>query len=252
MLKKIAHRIASGRRTWDPIKYWSGRASDPGSQSVMWANRAYNELVDRDEWKVIEQYLPEERGAVLDLGCGTGRMSQRLADRFGGYTGVDLDPMVQEARRRNPGLAGRYLAATIADYSYPSEAFDLILSLGCLATACSAETLEPTLRRVLGSLRPGGRLMLIEPFHRNWLLTRGCRLTGKEVAQLVQRLGARLITFEGMLLPLTRFVLSERPFEGLSTITRLGYEAGELIVRLRPEPLSDYKVIVATRGEGVL
>jgi SAM-dependent methyltransferase len=247
MLRKIADRFAFGRTSWDPVAYWSRRAADPGTQSVMWDNPVFNELVDRSEWALVERYLPGERGAVLDLGCGTGRLSERLAARFGAYTGVDLGPMVEEAARRTPSLADRFVEATVSTYDYPRERFDLVLSMGCLATACTADALEPTLRRILGSLRPGGRVILIEPFHRHRLLTRGCRVTGEEALQLVHRCGAHLIASDGLLFPLTRVLLSSRALEGHPRVTRGGHALGEWIVRLSPMRLSDYKVIVADR-----
>src|SRR5262249_12532279 len=63
----------------DPVRFWRARAAGEGSCAVMWLNPAYNELADRDQWAVIERFLPERRDAVLDLGCGTGRLSPRLA-----------------------------------------------------------------------------------------------------------------------------------------------------------------------------
>ena len=181
MLKKIAQRLAFGKKSWDPVAYWSGRASDPDTMSVMWANLVYNEMVDRDEWSVIERWLPARRGTVLDLGCGTGRMSERLASSFDSYTGVDLDTMVAEAARRSPQLADRFVAATVESYEYPASTFDFVLSLGCVATACSKASLEGVAERIVRSLRPAGRLVLIEPFHENQLLTRGCRTTARAV-----------------------------------------------------------------------
>ena len=64
MLKKIAQRLAFGRRSWDPVAYWRTRAQDPATMSVMWANLVYNELVDRDEWSVIARHLPVATGDV--------------------------------------------------------------------------------------------------------------------------------------------------------------------------------------------
>ncbi len=248
MLKKIAQRLAFGRASWDPVAYWSGRAADPNTMSVMWANLVYNDIVDRDEWRVIEQYLPEQRRAVLDLGCGTGRVSERLAERFDSYTGVDLDTMVAEARRRYPRLGDRFIAATVDGYDYPEARFDFVLSLGCLATACSKTSLESVAGRVVRSLQPGGRLVLIEPFHENTLLTRGCRTTSRKVAQLFESHGMVREVIDGMLFFPARMVLSEKVFDRFPRFTALAYDAGERVVRLRPSLFSDYAIIVLTKS----
>jgi 2-polyprenyl-3-methyl-5-hydroxy-6-metoxy-1,4-benzoquinol methylase len=247
MLKQLAQRIRVGRSTWDPVAYWRTRAKDPATMSVMWANFAYNDLVDRDEWNVIERQLPAHGAAVLDLGCGTGRMSERLAARFDSYTGVDLDTMVAEAARRYPALASQFVASTIQDYDYPKERFDFILSLGVLATACSKPMLPGLAGRIATALRPGGRLLLIEPFHENALLTRGCKTTTREAARLFEDLGMQLEEIDAMLFFPARFALGERLFGRFPNLTRQAYEVGERLVRLRPELLGDYGIIVLSK-----
>lgn len=247
MLKKIAERVAFGRPSWDPIAYWRKRAGDPATQSVMWQNLAYNDLVDRDEWAVIEKHLPDRRGAVLDLGCGTGRLSARLAARFESYTGVDLDTMVAEAARRNPSLADRFVASTVQDYAYPDRELDLVLTIGVLATACSRSALPAVLRRIAGSLRAGGRLLLLEGFHEHPLLTRGCRITPRAVTKHLEAFGMRLDALDGILFFPTRMVLSEKIFERFPRATEHLYRAGERAVRLSPSRLADYGVIAMTK-----
>ena len=247
MIKKVMQRLAFGRAGWDPVAYWRERAKDPETMSVMWANFAYNELVDRDEWDVIERALPNERDSVLDLGCGTGRMSERLAAAFASYTGVDLDTMVAEAARRNPSLAGRYVVGTVESYDYPEDRFDCILSLGCLATACSKESLPGVASRIVRSLRAGGRLILVEPFHTSGLLTRGCRMTPREVERLFEGLGMKVESDGGMLFFPARMVLSEKVFGRFPRLTERLYETGEVLARRYPALLSDYAVIVLSK-----
>lgn len=247
MLKKIAQRLAFGRTSWDPIGYWRERAKDPSTMSVMWQNFAFNDLVDRDEWAVIERHLPERRESVLDLGCGTGRMTERLATAFDAYTGVDLDTMVEEGARRNPAYADRYVASSVESYDYPVERFDCVLSLGCLATACTKESLPPIARKIAASIRARGRLILVEPFHTSRLLTRGCKMPPREVVQLFEGFGMKLETLDGILCIPVRMVFSEPLFERFPRLTERVYTAGERLVKARPALLADYALIVLSK-----
>ena len=243
MLKRILQRLSFSKKEWDPAAYWRTRASDPDTMSVMWANLAYNALVDRDEWRVIEDAFPARRGAVLDLGCGTGRMSKRLARAFDTYTGVDLDTMVAEAARRNPELASTYVASTVDGYDYPADRFDMVLSMGCVATACTKESLPRVAANLVKTARPGGHILLVEPFHTSRLLTRGCKMLPSEVSALFASLGAREVRRGGILFFPMRMVLSEAPFAKVPRLTAAAYEAGERVVRASPL-FSDYSVLL--------
>ena len=257
MLKKIAQRLAVGRNSFDPVAYWTARAREPETVAVMWANRAYNALADRDEWSVIERNLPQRRDAVLDLGCGTGRMTERLAKRFTSYTGVDIEAMIDEGARRHPSIArdgarpdapgARFVVGTVSDYDYPADSFDLVLTIGVLATACTKATLPEVARRMMGSLRSGGRAVLLEGFHESALLTRGCKMTSRGVARVFEGLGANVEIVDGMLFFPARIALSEQVFDRFPRLTALGYEIGERAVRLRPAWLADYGIIVVSK-----
>lgn len=228
----------------DPVGFWRARAARPGYRSVLWANEVYNQCAHDDHWRTIERYLPERRGAVLDLGCGTGRFSAQLAARFEQYTGVDLDAMIVEARRRHPALA--FVPATVMEYTFPAQRFDLVLSMACLASSSSASEFSILARRIVEATRPGGRIIMIDPFHRSPILARVCRLSGRDVVALFSELGAEVVEWSGVhCLPL-RLLLAGRATLPVR-VTRMGYRVGEAINRLAPRWLSDYKVIVLSK-----
>ena len=227
----------------DPVGFWRARAGDSGWFSVMWRNPAYNELAHRDQWAAIERNLPERRGAVLDLGCGTGRLSAKLAGLFDRYVGVDLDTMVDEARRRNPDLNAEFVAASAQEYDYPADTFDLVLSMACLASACRADELPDVARRMVAATRSGGRIVMIDPFHRLPALTRTCRLSSREVVEIFEGLGMQLVESTGVHFIPARLLLARPQFAGAAALTSAGYRAGETVMQIAPRSLSDYKVI---------
>jgi ubiquinone/menaquinone biosynthesis C-methylase UbiE len=68
--------------------------------------------------ELIADYIdPGAAPLILDLGCGTGRFSELLAQRFGGQV-IGIDPserMLQQARRKpNPGNISYWIASAEA------------------------------------------------------------------------------------------------------------------------------------------
>lgn len=227
----------------DPVRFWRTRAVEPGWRSVMWKNPFYNELAHHDQWRAILRHLPERREAVLDLGCGTGRLSARLQPIFNKYVGVDLDTMVAEARRRNPGLASEFIASTVQEYAFPPDSFDLVLSMACLASACSAQELPEVARRIVAATRAGGRIVMIDPFHRIPALARTCRLRPHGVIRIFNSLGVALEEWAGIHFIPGRLLLAAGWLARSRIVTVVGYKTGEAVCRLAPRLLSDYSVI---------
>lgn len=231
----------------DPRVFWSGRAAESGWLSVMWRNPAYNELADRGQRRAIEASLPARRGAVLDLGCGTGRMAPFLAGLFDDYLGVDLVAMVREAERRCPELAGRFQASPVQDYEFPPERFDLVLSMACLSTACRLEEMPAVARGMARAARPGGRVVLIDAFHRLPLLVRQTRAHSSEIIRLYEAEGLRLVAWSGLHFVPVRLLFA-RPWAARWTrITRAAYTVGEAVLTLAPRRWCDYSVLVFER-----
>jgi SAM-dependent methyltransferase len=177
----------------DPVRFWRARAEQPGWQSVMWANPTYNACADDDQWRAIERSLPDRRRSVLDLGCGTGRLSARLSAVFDQYVGLDLDSMIREARLRNPTLAHRYVVSRVQSPGVLPERFDLVLSMACIGNSCRADELPSVAQRLVDATRPGGRVIMLDAFHRTPALARNCRVSARHVIEIFTNLGMQLV-----------------------------------------------------------
>jgi SAM-dependent methyltransferase len=70
-------------------------------------------------------------GAALDIGCGSGPLAVRLAERGLAVTGVDPDTVaIENARIRCP--SGEFIVGEFDAYAWPAESFQLLASIGCL------------------------------------------------------------------------------------------------------------------------
>jgi SAM-dependent methyltransferase len=102
---------------------------------------------------------------VLEVGCGPGRLSIRLARQHGlEVTGLDLDrAMIERARanadRRGDGDERRpsFLVGDVASLAFPDRSFDLVVS-----TLSMHHWADPTagLAEIGRVLRPGGRALV--------------------------------------------------------------------------------------------
>lgn len=104
-----------------------------------------------------------ERGSrILDAGCGPGRLGGELAARGHHVVGVDVDPeLIEAARRDHPDV--NWLVGDLAELDLPAqgiaEAFDVIVCAGNVLTFLAPGTAPEVLARLARHLAPGGRLV---------------------------------------------------------------------------------------------
>lgn len=88
----------------------------------------YGELAFEKRIKLAMDFLSDQgREIVLDLGCGDGTVTQRVARKAKRVIGIDVSrECIKYARKYNNGPNVEYLNIPIENYDFPLE-FDLIL-----------------------------------------------------------------------------------------------------------------------------
>jgi SAM-dependent methyltransferase len=151
----------------------------------------------------------EAKGAVLELGCGTGRISLPLARAGVSLVGVDRsEPMLARAAARAARISRRipFVRADIRSLPFRRGRFTMVLApYGVLQSLIRERDLRATLESVAGVLRRGGTFGIdLVPDVPNWReyegrvqlagRSRGGRLTLVESVR--QDPGRRLTTFD--------------------------------------------------------
>lgn len=96
-------------------------------------------------------------GEILDLGCGSGRVSLHLARRGYAVRGLDVDPgLVAACAQRTVDLPATAVGADAREFDLGAR-FSLVLApMQLIQLLASAEERLGCLRRVAAHLRPGG------------------------------------------------------------------------------------------------
>jgi len=103
------------------------------------------------EQELFNKYLTEPQ-KILDLGCGTGRTTQHLADMGHDVTGVDIAPqMIKQAKTLLPDIP--FCVGDATNLDYPNETFDTVLfsfnGLDCIYPEDNRLTALKEINRVL-------------------------------------------------------------------------------------------------------
>lgn len=126
-------------------------------------------LLDEDGWthnnhyhNFLLRHLTANCSKALDIGCGTGAFSRRLAERAQHVVGLDLSTeMIRVARSRSPHVQNlEYRCVDIMAWDLPAESFDCIATIATLHHLPSREVLS----KLRDGLKPGGVLLVVDLF----------------------------------------------------------------------------------------
>ncbi len=112
---------------------------------------------------VVDHCLP---GRGLDVGCGTGVLAQRLAQRGFAMTGIDpSEGMLEIMRRRTDQVAGVQGSATALPFE--ADSFDLVLTVAVMHHIADPDDVRASIAEMLRVVRPGGTVLIWDHNPRN-------------------------------------------------------------------------------------
>lgn len=103
---------------------------------------------------IVALLAPQAAERILDLGCGTGHLTQQIAGAGAQVTGIDASAsMIATAKQTYPAL--NFAVAEATQFSY-AEPFDAVFSNAVLHWIPDADAVA---ERIAHALKPGGRFV---------------------------------------------------------------------------------------------
>lgn len=116
--------------------------------------------VRQDEWKWLNEHLPEGKIDMLDIGCGNGALLNALAERLNSGTGVDeSNAIIERARLKNAAFANlRFETIKGPVLPFADNSFDVVTSLMSFRYL----DWDPLLAEIKRVTRPGGKFLVVD------------------------------------------------------------------------------------------
>lgn len=103
---------------------------------------------------LIELLSPQKGESILDLGCGTGQLAQKIAISGAEVIGIDQAPsMIEQAQKNYPDL--KFTVADARNFEF-SQPFDAIFSNAALHWVKEP---KQVIKCIWQALKPGGRFI---------------------------------------------------------------------------------------------
>lgn len=155
-------------RNSEQIEYWNGQAGETWVESQERTDKTLEPLSDR----ALSLAAVEAGEHALDVGCGCGTTTMRMAEMGGQATGMDISrPMLNLARERSKGLSNINFEEADASAANFSETYDLVFSrFGIMFFA------DPfaAFKNLATALKPQGRMLMMcwaAPKKNPWMFT---------------------------------------------------------------------------------
>jgi 2-polyprenyl-3-methyl-5-hydroxy-6-metoxy-1,4-benzoquinol methylase len=155
--QRVLKQVQAKNEEIDPVSANPAQSFDPIAEVY----DRFAELTGEPLLCWLRGVLPLEGAQALDLGCGSGRHTVLLADRYEEVMAVDLSrPMLELARvkRSRPNVV--YVESDLREVRPERDGpFDLVLSVHTLHHVVE---LEAVLQQIRSLVAPGGLVVLVD------------------------------------------------------------------------------------------
>lgn len=141
---------------WDDPDFSRRMLREHLSQAHDAASRRAN-IIDQQVAWIHDQVLQGRASRTLDLGCGPGLYSARLAALGHICTGIDFSPASIDYARQNG--AGTYIQGDVREVAFASD-YDLVMMIFGELNAFSKDEARRIVDKAYAALKPGGKLLL--------------------------------------------------------------------------------------------
>jgi ubiquinone/menaquinone biosynthesis C-methylase UbiE len=126
-----------------------------------WYQTRLGSFVDEVETKAaFDLFQPQAGEKVLDVGCGTGNFSIKLAQKGCEVIGIDISkPMLEKAAKKADqlNLAINFKKADVLNLEFEDNHFDAVFSMAAVEFI---EDLKKAIQEMKRVVKPGGKILL--------------------------------------------------------------------------------------------
>ena len=227
--------------------YWDYKATTYHGEAVsLWPNNNLNHLYDQELTRKIQQLLGDFHGqTILDLGCGMGRLSRWFVHLGALVTAIDFSiEALKIAKNISTDSNLAYRCQSLFELD-DKGIFDIAFSSAALTVACrNKHELLDALTRLRESLRPGGRLLVIEPIHTGFL-HRVLNMSVRDFLETMNNAGFQIQATASLHFWPVRLALCYVQLPNWVTLP--AYRIGQILMKIMGSSgLGDYTAILAT------
>jgi ubiquinone/menaquinone biosynthesis C-methylase UbiE len=126
-----------------------------------WYKTKIGSFADKVETRLaFDLFVPVQGMRVLDVGCGTGNFSIKLAQKGCKVTGIDISEKMLHIARKKAEMAGlniEFKNVDVYDLDFPDESFDAVFSMAAFEFIKEPKKAFDEMYRVL---KTGGQLLI--------------------------------------------------------------------------------------------
>jgi ubiquinone/menaquinone biosynthesis C-methylase UbiE len=188
-------------------EYWNTRTKGFGDSwaSSFWSDPEIGKKVDDFQMRWLRRYVDQIKPCqkVLEVGCGVGRFTVRLANRGAQVYGIDTSPEAIRIMQKKAIPDARFEVMDARSLKFQDETFEWVFSITVLMHITEVQELFRAVKEILRVLRRDGKAILLEcttDMRRERIVL---SLPRSEWIKIIERAGGRIESIEKLDYPMT-------------------------------------------------